>query len=81
MKAREKGLAGASVVKASMGFGKNSVLRSAKILTLSTNLPMLVEIVDLEDRIKAFLPELAKMGKLGLVTMEKVEVLRYEAGG
>jgi uncharacterized protein len=80
LKARERGLAGATVLKASMGFGRNSVLRSAKLLTLSTNLPMVVEIVDEESRIKAFLPELAKMGKLGLVTMEKVEVLRYEAG-
>lgn len=80
LKAKAHGLAGATVLRAVMGFGKNSVLRSAKLLTLSTNLPMVVEIVDCEERIKSFLPELGKMGKLGLVTMEKVDVLRYEAG-
>lgn len=80
LKAREHGLAGATVLKAAMGFGKNSVLHSAKLLTLSTNMPIVVEIVDEEERIKGFLPELGKMGKLGLVTMEKVDVLSYGAG-
>lgn len=80
LKARQLGLAGATVLKASMGFGKNSVLRSAKMLELSTNMPLVVEIVDDEPKIKELLKELGKMGKLGLVTMEKVEVLRYEAG-
>ena len=80
MKAKEKGLAGATVLKAAMGFGKNSILRSSKLLTISTKLPLVLEIVDDEAKIKEFLPELRKMGPLGLVTMETVEVLHYEAG-
>jgi uncharacterized protein len=79
-KARERGLAGATVLKAVSGFGRNSVLRSAKLLELSTNLTLVIEIVDSEEGIKSFLPELKRMGGIGLLTMEKVDVLRYEAG-
>ena len=80
LKARERGLAGASVMRASMGFGRRSIIKSSKLLELSTNLPLVIEIVDTEERIKAFLPELKGVGAIGLITMEKVEVLRYEAG-
>ena len=81
LKAKERGLAGATVLKAVMGFGKDGVLRSSKLLELAMDLPLVVEIVDDEAKIKEFLPELGKMGKLGLVTMERIEVLRYEATG
>jgi PII-like signaling protein len=60
-----------------MGFGANSHLHTAKILRLSEDLPVLIEIVDKEDRINAFLPELDKLLGDGLVTLEKVRVIRY----
>src|SRR5579871_1929631 len=78
LKAREMGLAGATVLRGPMGFGANSHLHTAKILRLSEDLPVLIEIVDKEDRINAFLPELDKMMVGGgLVTLEKVHVIRY----
>lgn len=79
-KAKENGLAGATVLKAVMGFGRRSVLKSAKLLELSSNMPLVIEIVDEEAKIEGFLKELAKMGGIGLVTMERLDVLRYEAG-
>jgi PII-like signaling protein len=60
-----------------MGFGANSHLHTAKILRLSEDLPVLIEIVDKEERINAFLPELDKMMGDGLVTLEKVRIIRY----
>ncbi|MER3480309.1 MAG: hypothetical protein C4327_07450 [Meiothermus sp.] len=75
--ARARGLAGASVFKGFEGYGAHSRIHSAKILQLSEDLPVLVEIVDTEDRIQAFLPVLDTMVREGLVTMEKVEVIRY----
>src|SRR6266478_202349 len=77
LKAREMGLAGATVLRGPMGFGANSHLHTAKILRLSEDLPILIEIVDKEERIKAFLPELDKMMGDGLVTVEKVRIIRY----
>ena len=77
LKARELGLAGATVLRGPMGFGANSHLHTAKILRLSEDLPVLIEIVDKEDRINAFLPELDKLLGDGLVTLEKVRVIRY----
>jgi uncharacterized protein len=77
LKAREKHLAGATVLRGPMGFGKSSRLHTAKILRLSTDLPVVIEIVDHEDKINAFLPELEKVIGGGLVTLEKVKVLRY----
>jgi uncharacterized protein len=77
LKAREKHLAGATVLRGPMGFGKSSRLHTAKILRLSTDLPIVIEIVDAEDKINAFLPELEPMIGGGLVTLEKVKVLRY----
>jgi uncharacterized protein len=77
LKAREMGLAGATVLRGPMGYGANSHMHTAKILRLSEDLPVLIEIVDKEDRINAFLPELDKMLGDGLVTLEKVHVIRY----
>src|SRR3954462_8082714 len=72
LKARETGLAGATVLRGPMGFGKSSHLHTAKILRLSMDLPLVIEIVDSEEKIQAFLPLLDKMLKGGLVTLEKV---------
>lgn len=77
LKARAEGLAGATVVRGPMGFGHSSHLHTSKILRLSEDLPLIVEIVDDEARINAFLPVLDKLMGSGLVTIEKVKVLRY----
>jgi PII-like signaling protein len=77
--ARERGLAGATVLRGPMGFGANSHIHTAKILRLSEDLPMVIEIVDLEDKIQAFLPELDEMVAEGLITVENVHVVRYRA--
>jgi len=81
MAAREAHLAGATVLRGSMGFGKASRLHTSKILRLSEDLPLVIEIVDREEKINAFLPTLAKMIGGGLITMEKVKVLHYQSGG
>lgn len=79
LKAREMHLAGATVLRGPLGFGRSSRLHTAKILRLSEDLPLIVEIVDAQERIDAFLPVLdATMGS-GLVTLEKAQVLRYGA--
>jgi PII-like signaling protein len=77
MKARELHLAGATVLRGPMGFGHSSRVHTAKILRLSANLPLLIEIVDAEEKIDAFLPVLDRMMGSGLVTLEKVKVLQY----
>src|SRR5580765_4101642 len=77
LKAREAGLAGATVLRGVMGFGKNSILHTAKILRLSEDLPMVIEIVDSLDKVEAFLPELDAMITDGLVTLERVRVIHY----
>jgi uncharacterized protein len=79
LKAREMHLAGATVLRGPMGFGKASRLHTAKILRLSMDLPLLIEIVDSEAQITAFLPVLDEMMGGGLVTLEKVKVLHYRA--
>jgi hypothetical protein len=79
LRAREMGLAGATVLRGPMGFGAHSHMHTTKILRLSEDLPVLIEIVDKEDRINAFLPELDKMFGDGLVTLEKVHVIKYQA--
>lgn len=79
LKARETHLAGATVLRGPMGFGKSSRLHTAKILRLSMDLPLLIEIIDSEDKIQAFLPVLDQMMKGGLVTLEKVRVIDYRA--
>jgi PII-like signaling protein len=77
LKAREMRLAGATVLKSPMGFGRNSHLHTAKILQLSTDLPMVIEIVDEPQKIDEFLPVLDGMMGGGLVTLEKVQVIYY----
>jgi len=77
LKARELHVAGATVLRGPMGFGKTSHLHSAKILDLSTDLPLVIEIVDSEDKINAFLPVLDGMMGGGLVTLETVKVIHY----
>jgi len=77
LKAREQHLAGATVLRGPMSFGKSSRLHTAKILRLSMDLPLVIEIVDSEDKIQAFLPMLDKMMGGGLVTLESVKVLEY----
>jgi PII-like signaling protein len=78
LKAREAGLAGATVLRGVMGFGKHSVLHTAKILRLSEDLPMVVEIVDTLEKIEHFLPVLDEMISDGLVTLEQVRVIQYK---
>jgi PII-like signaling protein len=80
LKAREMHMAGATVLRGPMGFGKSSRLHSAKILRLSMDLPLVIEIADSEEKIRAFLPYLDQMMKGGLVTMEKIQVIDYRAG-
>jgi uncharacterized protein len=77
LKAREQHLAGATVLRGPMGFGHSSRLHTAKVLRLSEDLPVVIEIVDSEDKINAFLPLLEGMIGSGLVTLERVKVLRY----
>src|SRR5258705_195857 len=77
LKAREMHLAGATVLRGPMGFGKSSRLHTAKILRLSMDLPMVVEIVDAEEKIQSFLSSLDEMMKNDLVTLEKVRVIQY----
>ena len=80
LKARELHLAGATVLRGPMGFGKSSRLHTAKILRLSMDLPLVIEIVDSEEKIQSFLPVLDKMMGGGLLTLEKVKVIEYRAG-
>jgi uncharacterized protein len=77
LKARELQLGGATVLRGPMGFGRSSHLHSAKILRLSEDLPMVIEIVDSQAKIDAFLPVLDQMMGSGLITVEKVQVLQY----
>lgn len=81
LKARELHLAGATVLRGPMGFGKSSRLHTAKILRLSMDLPLVIEIVDAEEKLNAFLPVLDEMMQGGLVTLEKVRVIDYRAKG
>lgn len=77
LKAREMHLAGATVLRSPMGFGPSSHLHTAKILQLSGDLPMVIEIVDKPEKIHHFLPLLDGMMQGGLVTLEKVQVITY----
>ncbi len=77
LKAREAGLAGASVFRGIMGFGGHSRIHAARVLRLSEDLPVMIEIVDLPEKIEAFLPTLDAMITEGLVTLERVEVVWY----
>lgn len=78
--ARIMGLAGATVLRGGLGFGAHSRLHSAKLLHLSEDLPIVIEIIDKPERIELFLPELDTMIEEGLVTLEDVRVFAYRAG-
>jgi PII-like signaling protein len=80
LKAREMHLAGATVLRGPMGFGASSHLHTAKILRLSMDLPVVIELVDSEQKINTFLPVLDTMMGGGMVTLEKVKVLHYRPG-
>ena len=77
MKAREMHLAGATVLRGPMGFGAKSRIHTAKILRLSMDLPTVIEIVDSEEKVNAFLPVLDEMIDSGLVTLERIKVIHY----
>ena len=80
LEAREAGLAGATVLRGMMGFGASSRIHTTKVLRLSEDLPVVVEIVDRPERIAAFLPTLNGMVDEGLITLEKVQVIAYRHG-
>lgn len=79
-RARDAGLAGATVLKGLMGFGKSSRLHTAKLLEVSTNLPVVIEIVDTQERIDTFMPAVDELVSNGLVTIERVKVVKYASG-
>ena len=79
-KAREQGLAGATVLRGLEGFGAHSRLHTAKVLRLSSDLPIVVEIVDTKDKIESFIPTIDEAVKEGLATLEKVEIRFYRSG-
>ena len=79
LRAREAHLAGATVLRGPMGFGAHSRMHSAKLLEMSTDLPIVIEIVDAEEKINAFLPVVDELVTEGLVTLEAVRVLKYTA--
>jgi PII-like signaling protein len=78
--ARKAGLGGATVFKGIEGYGGHSVVHAARVFDLSSDLPVLIEIVDSEERIRAFLPQLDEMVGEGMVTIESVEIIAYRAG-
>ena len=77
LEARKRGMAGATVLRGIMGFGADSRMHTAKILRLSEDLPIIVEIVDTPERIDDFLPDLDKMIDEGLITLERARVIAY----
>jgi PII-like signaling protein len=77
LKAREEGLAGATVFRSPMGFGANSRIHTSKILNLSTDLPVVVELIDETEKIAAFVEKLQGMIQGGMITLEDVKVLHY----
>jgi hypothetical protein len=81
LEARKRGMAGATVLRGLAGFGAHSRLHTAKILRLSEDLPLVVEIVDTPEKIEALLPKLDEMIDEGLVTLERVRVIAYRHGG
>lgn len=80
-RARAEGLAGATVLRGIEGYGRASVIHTTRILRLSEDLPIVIEIVDTEDKIRALLPLLDEMITDGMLTLETVEVLTYRSGG
>lgn len=80
-RARKNGLAGATVLRGFLGFGVNSRIHTSKVLRLSEDLPIVIEIVDAEEKVNAFLSEVDSLMGEGLVTLEKVRVVRSQTGG
>ncbi|MBB2969817.1 DUF190 domain-containing protein [Mesorhizobium sp. RMAD-H1] len=80
MKAREMRMAGATVLRGPMGFGRSSVLHTAKILRLSQDLPIVVEIIDAPEKVEELIPEITAMTQSCLITTEEVQVIRYGNG-
>ncbi|MGB5158693.1 DUF190 domain-containing protein [Desulfobacterium sp. N47] len=80
IKAKEHGLAGATAIRGLMGFGANSRIHTSKILRLSLDLPIIVEIVDTQEKIKGFLAILENVVKEGLITLEKADIHLYKSG-
>lgn len=80
-RAHRAGLAGASVFRGCEGFGATSTIHTSRLLSLSEDLPVAVVVVDAEDRVRAFLPQLADLPGVGLATLEPVEVVRFDAAG
>lgn len=81
LRARELGLAGATCLRGCLGFGAHSRIHTTKVLRLSTDLPIVVEIVDRPERVAAFLPELDEMVGEGMITLEKVRIIAYRHNG
>ncbi len=79
-RAREAGLAGATVLRGLEGFGAHSRIHTTKILRLSEDLPIIIEIVDRPEQIEAFLPTLDEMVREGMMTLERVRIIAYRAG-
>lgn len=79
LKARELHLAGATVLRGPMGFGASSRLHTAKVLRLSEDLPIIIEIVDAKEKLDALMPHIDEMVSEGLVTLERVQVIKYRA--
>jgi uncharacterized protein len=75
--ARKRGLAGSTVLRGFLGFGANSRIHTSKVLRLSEDLPVVIEIVDAEEKIESFLPDLDRMIGEGMITLEKVRVIAY----
>jgi len=80
-KAREAGLAGATAIRGNLGFGANSRIHTTKILRLSDDLPIIIEIVDKPNKIQEILPELDRMISEGMITLEKVNIVAYRSNG
>jgi len=79
-RARKFGIAGATVFKGIEGYGGHSIVHAARVFDLSSDLPVLIEMVDAEERVRAFLPILDEMVREGLVTLETVEIIHYRSG-
>ena len=79
--ARKEGLAGATALRGALGFGANSLIHTTKVLRLSQDLPMVIEIVDYADKIQEFLPVLETMVGEGMITLEKVRIIAYRNNG
>ncbi len=74
---RDRGVAGVTVFRGILGYGKSSVVHEQKLLKLSSDLPIVIEVIDCEKKINEVLPELSELVKNGLITLERVRVIRY----